>query len=281
MINDLKGKFIKKFANSMLLQITESVYVLSELGKVNIWIITGSEKCLLIDTGFGLSDLRGIIQELTDRPIIAVNTHIHPDHSNGNNQFEQIFCDRFDEPFSHDGVSAADIKKEICRDFFADLPVPPADMEKWEPGMGRDIRTLKDGDIIDLGNRSVCVIETPGHTLGSIALLDEQDRLLFSGDMVLTWQIWCHITNSTTVSVYYDSIQKMMKLKDKFDYLAPGHTIGDEFLLNKNILDIYESGVQSVLAGTIPLHDEATMFGQGKCALFSTGGIVFDPGRMF
>lgn len=45
-------------------------------------------------------------------------------------------------------------------------------------------RRLVDGDTIDLGNQSLTVLHLPGHTPGSIALHDQANRTLFTGDVV-------------------------------------------------------------------------------------------------
>jgi glyoxylase-like metal-dependent hydrolase (beta-lactamase superfamily II) len=45
-------------------------------------------------------------------------------------------------------------------------------------------RTLKEGEILDLGDFKLKVIHTPGHTPGSICLYEEKSKSLFSGDTV-------------------------------------------------------------------------------------------------
>ena len=53
-------------------------------GSQNIYLLEGKEKAMLIDTGWGAGNLRACVEKLTDKPLIVVNTHFHPDHSAGN-----------------------------------------------------------------------------------------------------------------------------------------------------------------------------------------------------
>lgn len=60
-------------------------------GTENMYLLEGSEKALLIDTGYGAGNLRAFVEKLTDKPIIVVNTHYHPDHAAGNGEFEEVY----------------------------------------------------------------------------------------------------------------------------------------------------------------------------------------------
>ena len=55
------------------------------------YLVEGSERALLIDTMMGWGDLRGYCKKLTDKPVILVNTHSHPDHILGNFQFDRCY----------------------------------------------------------------------------------------------------------------------------------------------------------------------------------------------
>jgi glyoxylase-like metal-dependent hydrolase (beta-lactamase superfamily II) len=61
-------------------------------------LIIGPEKAALIDTGSGIGNLRKAIAEVTDKPVIVINTHTHLDHLGGNRQFDEIAM--FDHPLS-------------------------------------------------------------------------------------------------------------------------------------------------------------------------------------
>lgn len=261
-------------------QVMEGVHVLDELGKDNIWLIEGEDKCLLIDTGFGFLNLHNEISALTEKPVIVANSHIHPDHSSGNNQFDRVLCGRYDEPFAHEPVTENG-RKEILTNFFPDPSAFGITAENWNPGPCRKVTALKDGDVISLGGNDIEVYEIPGHTIGSLAYLDRKHRLLFSGDTILTWQVWGQLSNSAALSIYYDSLKKIISIEPYFDFLAPGHTApGKPYLMKKEFADIFAEGTEKILSGKLTGHDEKTFLGDGLCVLFKIGGMVYDPNRL-
>ena len=62
------------------------------------YLIDGPEKALLIDTAFGLGDLKGLIHKLIgDKEVIVCNTHAHVDHISGNSHFDKVYCHYADQ----------------------------------------------------------------------------------------------------------------------------------------------------------------------------------------
>lgn len=100
---------------SRIIPLEKDLWAINEIDKTVMYLINGTEKALLLDTGFGLTDLKETIRQLCGhKPLIVVNTHAHVDHNSGNNQFEEVYVGRYDEPFSH---QEADEKlKENVRD---------------------------------------------------------------------------------------------------------------------------------------------------------------------
>ena len=63
-------------------------------GYVISYVVTGGEKAMLIDTGFGNADLKGYIEKnITTLPLMVINSHVHPDHSGGNAQFDVVYVE--------------------------------------------------------------------------------------------------------------------------------------------------------------------------------------------
>lgn len=141
-------------------------------GYVISYLVLGEKKALLVDTGFGISDLKAYVRSLTDLPLIVLNTHIHPDHSGGNGQFDTVYVGEH-ETDEADGV------------LFYQIPCQRDACDAVKNGGGYRFEFLKDGDTLELGGRALRVVEIPGHTPGSIALFDENTRLLLSGDAIL------------------------------------------------------------------------------------------------
>ena len=99
---------------------------------------------------------------------------------------------------------------------------------------------FKEGDILNLGNRTLEVIHTPGHTPDCVCFLDREDRLLFTGDMFYTGGIYTYL-NGGDIPTFIDSYLKMLEYYDEFDYLMPSH---NEPWVEKTLLkDVFKAVV--------------------------------------
>jgi glyoxylase-like metal-dependent hydrolase (beta-lactamase superfamily II) len=125
-------------------------------------------------------------------PIILLNTHADPDHISGNNSFDSFYMhpDKEDNYRGHGGHGII-------------LPV-------------------KDNDIIDLGNRPLKIIFIPGHTPGSIAVLDINSRVLISGDTIQDGNIFM-FNDRRNLPMYVESLKKLSKYAIEFDTIYPSH----------------------------------------------------------
>jgi glyoxylase-like metal-dependent hydrolase (beta-lactamase superfamily II) len=166
----------------------------------NVFHVRGSERDLVVDAANGIGALRPSIDALGDgRPTIAVVTHAHFDHVGGLHEFEDRRCHTADADMPNPAslrLLRRDFPEWLVDDFaWYDSPLPETVALKGVPYEGFDpggwvtpavtaTSFLGEGDVVDLGDRSFTVLHTPGHTAGSICLLDEHDGILFSGDAV-------------------------------------------------------------------------------------------------
>lgn len=128
-----------------------------------MFLIEGEKAALLLDTGFGQGNLKELISGLTQKPLKLVLSHSDRDHIGGCAQFEG-------EVFLH-----------------------PAEYERFLQNMPQNrlsLRPLWEDDTIDLGERELTVLHTPGHTPGSIMLLEQETEVLFSGDSIAEGPIY-------------------------------------------------------------------------------------------
>ena len=136
-------------------------------GTEYMYLLEGSEKALLLDTGYGAGNLRAFVEQLTDKPVIVANTHYHPDHAGGNGEFEKVYMSQ--------GwlLDRASVEGEGAVPFdLSKLPHP--DYEKYIVGSG---------DVLDLGGRIVEVIEArPAHCNSTLFFLDRTHKMIFTGD---------------------------------------------------------------------------------------------------
>lgn len=160
---------------------------------VRSFLIEGDKEALLIDTGVGGGNLKEYVEEITKLPITVIFTHSDGDHVGDAGQFER----RFMHPSEFDYYKS---KKSNS------VTMEPI----WE------------GDIIDLGCYRFEVILLPGHTPGSIALLEKEKRFLIGGDSIQTGKIFM-FGNGRNFDAYHASMKKLQgRLKD-FDIVYASH----------------------------------------------------------
>lgn len=164
-------------------QISSDIYRISDFGTANCYLVIGTEKAMLIDMGTGLGDLKGFIHTLSSLPLYIVATHGHTDHIGGCGQFEKIYLHPADfEQFKKMS------KLRTRRAFLSiqksakDLGIRLKDLTK--PEFETELIPIENNMIFELGNKTIKIIHTPGHTPGSVILLDEQDKIMFTGDNV-------------------------------------------------------------------------------------------------
>ncbi len=284
-----------------IIQLRPDIWALDEVAKTVMYVVNGSEKVMLVDTGFGLSDLKQVICDLCGeeqdgkkvltKEIVVVNSHGHPDHDYGNNQFDAVYAGRFDEPGMHEEIDPEQ-SKLLTGMFFAQFLNEGGTIEKWAPGPAPRVLPLQDDDILDLGNYQFRVIEIPGHSLGSIALFEEKEGWLFTGDAMLTWEVWGQLDNSATLSVYGDSMRKLQKIESQVTTVFPAHWVPERasadmtpYELPPRVITVYAEGIQDTIDGRLEWKDYP--FGLGdtpkkmmKASYFEIGGIAFDPKRL-
>lgn len=172
-------------------RIDETTFAISEYGhweKVHSFLLLGSEKAALIDTGLGIDNIKRITDQLTDLPITVITTHVHIDHIGCHGKFDEIYVHELEKDWLINGIKGLpieQIRKDIGRDIT--LPTPASfDPASYTPFQGHPSETMKDRDIINPGNRPLTILHTPGHSPGHVCILDENSGYLFTGDLLYT-----------------------------------------------------------------------------------------------
>ncbi len=159
---------------------------------VRFFLLCGTDKAALIDTGMNMPNAKALAEGLTDLPIILINTHADPDHISGNSAFGEFYMSPAEEDnYRHNG------------------------------GKGKLI-PVKEGDIINLGGRTLKIIDIPGHTPGSIAILDEEYRVLISGDSVEDGNIFM-FGPYRNIDNYIDSLRHLAEYDGQYDEVYAMH----------------------------------------------------------
>ncbi|OWJ66656.1 MBL fold metallo-hydrolase [Inquilinus limosus] len=159
--------------------------------RANIWHVAGRDADLVVDAGMGLRPLRPTLGLAGGKPALAVATHIHVDHVGSLHEFEHRIGHRAEaEGFA--GMDDRDTLAPLFRTLADAVARPPSDTwnaDEYRVPPAPLTRIVEEGDTIDLGDRRLTVLHLPGHSPGSIGLLDERDGLLFSGDALYTGRL--------------------------------------------------------------------------------------------
>ena len=174
-----------------IIRINDNSWRIEDEG-VRFFLLVGGEKALLVDSGMSVHNAVDIAGELTDKPVSLLNTHADMDHVGSNAQFESFYMHDADEP-----------------------------AYRSQGGKGTVI-PVSDGDKLDLGSRPLEIIALPGHTPGSIAVLDVKGRVLISGDPVQDGNIFM-FGPARNMPDYIASLERLEEKADRFDELWPSH----------------------------------------------------------
>ena len=161
---------------------------------VRFFLLTGTEKAVMIDSGINCPNAADIAKTLTDKPILLLNTHGDPDHTSGTGGFEKIHIHALD--YIH-----CEIRKKYPNTSLVEI---------------------NDGDRIELGNRPLKIIHIPGHTKGSVAVLDEKNRVLYAGDSVQNSSIYMFGEKRDPES-FEKSLDKLIAMKENYDFIYSSH----------------------------------------------------------
>jgi hydroxyacylglutathione hydrolase len=147
------------------------------------YMIVGSERALLFDTGPGLRDITPVVASLTDLPVTALLSHLHFDHTGNFHRFADTAL--ADLPIlracERDGLFHA--PEEMFLGSYENMRWVPMPIRRWWPL----------GHRIDLGGKSLEIIATPGHSPESISLYDRGLGVLLAADFLYLGNLYGQI----------------------------------------------------------------------------------------
>ncbi len=203
-------------------KIDDDTYAISEYRhweETHCYLLMGRERCLLIDTGLGIANIAEIVSQLTDKPVTAVATHIHWDHIGGHKYFPDFYAHKAESEWLN-GKFPLSIK--TVRDMVIDRCDLPEgfDVSKYEMFRGTPTLVLNGGEIIDLGDRKIEVLHTPGHSPGHLCFWEQERGYIFTGDLVYKGTLFAYYP-STDPEAYLHSLEVIAALPS--ERLFPAH----------------------------------------------------------
>lgn len=210
--------------------LVEGVFVITEPRQaegVNSFLIVGSKRAVLFDSGLGVARISKVVSKLTPLPVTVLNSHTHFDHVGGNAEFKDVR--NLDVPYSVassrgkvDPALAEYARPTLAPDRVCGALPAGVTSREYKIPTWKIAGHVKDNERINLGNHTVEVLRTPGHTPDSIVLLDRTRGFLFTGDTYYSDQIYLWAPG-TDLAAYTASIDRLVALRPGLQTLFPAH----------------------------------------------------------
>ena len=211
-----------KKINDSLYQISEHI---SDHIDVEMYLVVGEEKAAIIDTGYGLSgELLNEIRKTTDKPIVCLITHCDPDHAGGAAVFDDIHMSDKDQvlmdngslaPIGRIGTAQAQPGNEERSAYFKKHMIKAKSFT---------YKNIADGEVFDLGGKSLVAISFPGHTEGSMCFWNKEEDYCLVGDAVANIASpVLFFKKCLPVAVYKENLKSFMDKVGYTCHLYTGH----------------------------------------------------------
>jgi len=230
-----------------VITLNEHVYLMNDNNESTGYIVVGQDKAAVIDTMYGYKNVEKVVKKITNLPIVVINTHGHIDHVAGDIYFKEAY-------------------------------IHPDDLNLAMETVGNNFsfEMMKEGDVFDLGGIKLEVYECPGHTKGSVCLLDREDKMLFTGDTI-NRHCWMQLPESTDLESFYEALTRLEKLDGSYDMVLCGHTqTGDP----ASLFEEHKAAVKEVIDGVGSKEDEDYTYFGGVCKIhkYTEGnvGIIYN-----
>ncbi|WP_309670245.1 MBL fold metallo-hydrolase [Gemmatimonas sp.] len=189
------------------------------------WLIVGSQRALLFDSGLGMMPIKPVVMQLTSLPVTVINSHTHFDHVGGNADFADVRA--MSTPFTTArmaGDAHASVASEVSPTALCGNRPPGLDTATFRSRPWSAASRIGDGTRFDLGGRVLEVLATPGHTPDAIALLDRTNGLLWTGDSFYAGPIWLFMPE-TDLEAYQRSMDRLAALVPSLRRVLPAHNV--------------------------------------------------------
>lgn len=249
------------------------IFAITAVMGEQIYVVLGSKRAMVIDTGMGIGSLKSYLDQLLDFPYFVVNTHGHPDHGGGNGEFAEVYLHPADHDLYADMVSVEFRRFDLKR--ILKKSTPEYD-EAMVPFMDR-LLPLADGMTFDLGDRIITTIHLPGHTSGSVAFYDEATKSLFSGDTITATDTWLYQPHCESLTRYGESLEKLLNTYPQIEMIYPGHRPTPIPMdTTRSKLECVRRVLSREVVG---IHAE-TFAGEGLRVEVDGVGIIYDPDHL-
>ncbi len=173
-------------------RIGEDIYHILDSGNSSFYVVEGTERAAVIDTGITPGGkILPVVRSLTQKPLLLVVTHAHIDHFHHMDEFETVYMSHREFQMPEDFLIGMMAGKNLAL---------------------HDTIDVNTNDVIDLGGNVLEICEVPGHTPGSIVVLEHKGQHLFTGDAIGSGMgVWMQVPGAISLEKYYVSLVNLLK----------------------------------------------------------------------
>ncbi len=262
--------------NFRITRIGEKIYHILDEGNSSFYVVEGEERAAVIDTGITPGEkIMPVIQSLTKKPVILVLTHAHVDHFHHMDEFDTVYMSHREFLLPEDFLAGMMAGKALAL---------------------HDTLDIHTGDVIDLGGNALEICEVPGHTPGSVVVLEQKGQHLFTGDAIGSGcGVWMQVPGAIPLEKYYESLTNLLKwLVDRggrmkfyggHNYqifqstLIPGYNPLNMGLLC-DLIDLVDGVVHGKIAGRASNVDKTLSLDPALYASFGRAELQYDPNNI-
>ena len=204
-------------------QLDDATYVISEpkhYEETNSYLLLGTQRALLIDSGLGVADMRTITNQLTALTVTVVATHVHWNHIGSHGSYDTVLVHELERRWLEGDfpLPPAVVRSQLLKEPYQ---FPKAfNADAYTVWQGHVSGIVQDGDILDLGERRISILHTPGHAPGHMCFVDMERSWLYSGDLLYKGTLYCDYPSTEPLD-YLHSLQRLCTLA--IDRILPAH----------------------------------------------------------
>ncbi|HEY6483541.1 MAG TPA: MBL fold metallo-hydrolase [Steroidobacteraceae bacterium] len=209
------------------------------------YLILGARRAILFDAGTGTRDIVPVVRSLTALPVTVIPSHLHFDHVGALGRLDRTAL--LDVPALRERVrnSRLTLERYEFMGFVEDLPTPTLRVDEWWAA----------GSTIDLGNRQLRVLSTPGHTPTSVSVYDAARHQLFVGDFVYPGHLYAFLPGASR-SAYLATTQRLLSIIDPATRIYTAHMAEPPAPLRAPVLELADL---QALAATLRAIEQGTL----------------------
>lgn len=231
--------------NQNIIQINETTWRIED-GGVRFFVLAGEDSAAVIDTGMQCPEAKQIAESLTDRTLILLNTHTDRDHTSGNSAFDTVY------------LGAGE-----CSHYMSQTHAE------------QNLVALFEGDVIDLGGRTLTVVDLAGHTPGSIGFIDSLTEAFISGDSIQKGGNIFMFGDHRSFPAYIGSLKHLQKSSFSYKEIWPSHS---EIPVDPSIIPGLIQDAEKIVKGDYTGR-EIEMHGRPALAVQGTDNIFLCPAK--